>query len=261
MTERQDREPPTRLYRYRAASARDIEDVFVHGRIYFPSPEQLNDPFDCQPALLRPTSADIIGYLTRRSRRGASKANVRNLKQIAERRIRSPQYLRRIYDQQVARYGILSLCETSTSLLLWAHYADNHRGFCIEFDCTDARSMPIGVAMPVQYTSDRPTVHPLGIRALGPTEFVKRAFLTKSEEWSYEREWRCISDPGGASSHHPLQRRLISGVYFGARMNSDTRTIILDALKELPPSIKAPRVYAATINENKYRIDFSSLPA
>jgi|SRR5580658_5344823 hypothetical protein len=32
------------------------------------------------------------------------------------------------------RHGVLCLSEAPANLLMWAHYADSHRGFVVEFD-------------------------------------------------------------------------------------------------------------------------------
>ena len=34
----------------------------------------------------------------------------------------------------IAQRGVLSFSKTSTDALLWAHYADGHRGLCLGFD-------------------------------------------------------------------------------------------------------------------------------
>jgi hypothetical protein len=36
------------LYRYRSMISRDLDRVFTHCEIFFPSPNSLNDPFDCK---------------------------------------------------------------------------------------------------------------------------------------------------------------------------------------------------------------------
>lgn len=35
-----------------------------------------------------------------------------------------------------SKYGILCLAEAPDNLLMWAHYADCHRGFVVQFDDT-----------------------------------------------------------------------------------------------------------------------------
>ena len=90
--------------------------------------------------------------------------------------------------------GILSLTTKRGDLLMWAHYAEKGTGLCVGFDETAAifvessfsGTQLIGIN-PVRYSSDRPTIdgRPEAER------FVEMA-LTKSKDWEYEQEVRCI---------------------------------------------------------------------
>ena len=51
--------------------------------------------------------------------------------------------------------GILCFSLNWTSLLLWAHYADNHKGICLGFDLQDG---PDWYVYPVSYVKERPSI-------------------------------------------------------------------------------------------------------
>lgn len=102
-------------------------------------------------------------------------------------------------------YGILCLSDTPDNLLMWAHYANCHQGYVLEFDTDHEffnQSVPneksggileySGSPMPVRYTSERPS---------GPffEKSMMELFLTKSIEWEYEREHRMIMPLESAS--------------------------------------------------------------
>ena len=60
--------------------------------------------------------------------------------------------------------GIVSLSETPTDLLMWAHYADAHQGYVLGLKTTDRffRDSHYGLRQ-VQYNDARPTLtHPKG---------------------------------------------------------------------------------------------------
>ena len=89
--------------------------------------------------------------------------------------------------------GIFCLTEDPTNLLMWAHYADHHRGVVIEFDETHTfliderdRTMICGILEKVNYSDVRPSVF------LSLSDAIQ-VFYTKSREWEYEREWRLIT--------------------------------------------------------------------
>lgn len=66
---------------------------------------------------------------------------------------------------------------------MWSHYADNHRGVCLEF----ATANPLfATAKAVQYLKDYPSWVPMD------ADQVVKTVYTKSNEWEYEDEYRLL---------------------------------------------------------------------
>src|SRR5262249_39812283 len=78
---------------------------------------------------------------------------------------------------------LCSLAGNCTNILLWSHYADSHRGLCIEFDTSVEH---FGVAYKVKYERDYPVLDLHSGLELA-------ALLYKSDVWQYEEEYRMIS--------------------------------------------------------------------
>ena len=91
----------------------------------------------------------------------------------------------------------------NNSMLMWSHYASSHRGVCFEYD------RPEKDFMDVNYKKDRPVIHLyksishlLALNLLEIQEDAEKQiesfkdildpFFTKSEDWSYEEEVRCL---------------------------------------------------------------------
>jgi hypothetical protein len=54
-------------------------------------------------------------------------------------------------DDEFSQHGVLSLSATWSSALMWSHYADEHRGICVEYDTTDQEHCnlrPVGYRAP-----------------------------------------------------------------------------------------------------------------
>lgn len=126
--------------------------------------------------------------------------------------------------------GVLSLCEISDSLLMWAHYGVSHTGFVLELDSKHAyfnsrrtTQDEFGHLRRVLYRETRPSVHLVDLD--GP-----EMFLVKSSEWAYEREWRVLRPLKDANEiikvndediHlFSLPADAIKAVIFGARASS-----------------------------------------
>ena len=142
--------------------------------------------------------------------------------------------------------------------LMWAHYAKGHEGFCVEYDfkkymkgceenCVNilgCHSFMLNLTLaPVHYSGSRFDAtnylktlfqQKLGTRlnvSLPPYHadvlFMTKALLVKSEDWSYEKEWRLISPPENESKEEPPRSKLLTrtpptAVYIGARASSET---------------------------------------
>lgn len=110
-------------------------------------------------------------------------------------------------------FRISCFSETPYSHVMWGHYADKHRSFCVEYD-TSCLPKEMNLLMPVVYT-DKPYDATLILdmdnqyASLIPTLF-------KSKDWSYECEWRiCIKDKNEEDKLIISSVDAITGVYLG----------------------------------------------
>ena len=125
----------------------------------------------------------------------------------------------------ISSFGILCLSEIRDSLLLWAHYAENHSGVCIEYEInTDKNGL-----LPVNYSTQYPTlsIYDFGLNLGQTTDSI---LATKSMEWAYEKEWRYIQS-GAANSEIPNPFKITS-IIFGARMPIENARAIKAILKD-----------------------------
>jgi hypothetical protein len=114
------------------------------------------------------------------------------------------------------------------NVVMWAHYAENHCGFVIEFDTQHSpliqrpdESGWQGRPVPVTYRESRVQVPCDSANLQLPDEVV----LVKTSAWQYEREWRVVRDRANASrtlSPHGTEISLfnitpeaISAIYVG----------------------------------------------
>ncbi|ALN64598.1 hypothetical protein GLA29479_3747 [Lysobacter antibioticus] len=134
-------------------------------------------------------------------------------------------------------FKLCSFSERVDSTLMWSHYADSHKGFCIEYD---VRSLPESdlrarSLYPVLYSDD----------IFDATEFFQRdaaernichsilAGLLKAKDWSYEREWRLMFPHGLLDSARPFRMPSPIGVYLGARISNESEASVREACESL----------------------------
>ncbi len=105
---------------------------------------------------------------------------------------------RKLQEEWNQRKGcLLSLSENAQETVMWAHYAERHKGAVIGIDFDNVSpdtNGPPGILMnSVSYSKDRPKINvleePEGSVAL---EAFQKALMTKSDSWEYEKEFRAI---------------------------------------------------------------------
>ncbi|MEQ3636518.1 MAG: DUF2971 domain-containing protein [Thalassolituus sp.] len=110
--------------------------------------------------------------------------------------------------------AILSLTTSDENPLMWAHYGDEHRGFCIGYDVScpffssDYCLIPASKGK-VMYKDEKPVsdspefnpgLYDTFLQAVGleenvtskTEEIARKLYLTKSEDWEYEDEYRVV---------------------------------------------------------------------
>lgn len=146
--------------------------------------------------------------------------------------------------------GILSLCKTKDNLLMWAYYAGEHKGFCLEFSTSEEHAgnnilCDGKYTFPVTYGKNYLTlkdVNPFYSSATpNPTtdmaemfKSLSKVYCHKSLEWDREEEWRVVMDitgfkkkPDAPGALVPFPGKLTT-VYFGCRATQ----MSIDAVKE-----------------------------
>ncbi|MGY4002709.1 DUF2971 domain-containing protein [Aeromonas sanarellii] len=195
-------------------------DFFDEPTLKISSPIHLNDPFE---SLL---PGDISDYIN----------------SISE--ITVPNYTK---DQVIGALnntmtmnGVISFSETQRNLLMWAHYADDHKGLCIGYETnevlfhdTKERLKHHSKLQKVKYNSVR---HDLFEEMWNIKEpdllhhyIIYNVMLTKGDSWIYEKEHRYII-PTGQADYIKLKK---SDLINDKKLNiAITKMIELNVIKE-----------------------------
>lgn len=251
---------PKRIYKYRQVCPYHISNLKTD-TVWLSSPESFNDPYDCWLTLADNIVATLI---ERRLLDAFVKANHLQkflpATQIDE-ASRSVHPLRTITEfipnrgaaavrlkQKAADYSVrvgglannvvsilrewrklVKLCSFSgvnDSLLMWGHYADNHRGFCLEYDveALDAVHPFRRNLYPVVYSHQLYGLRLYAEKLVAPNrqEFCPMlpllAMMHKFDGWGYEEEWRMIFEKEVVIADHDQPAPTPSRIFLGSRM-------------------------------------------
>ena len=165
-------------------------------------------------------------------------------------------------DNLIDKLRVCCFSSDHENLLLWAHYSDNHKGVCLEYELTEDEFK--GGFFEVRYKQDQPILNDIERYPKGhPAEgFLKinindesiTPFLTKSLEWKYEKEWRRfqLSNKNAVGELAEVPGRL-SGIYFGLRASDATKQIIYKLMSD-PIGVD---LWESSLEAGSYKLSFS----
>ena len=290
---------PEKLYKYVSADA--AKNILRRGSLRFSSPILLNDPFDAQieasfcftddelekyvvsrllglldqeenpPSNLRPVFCRMFELF--KKQRAEGKTN----EEILESHIASLGLFRALnlpgtpledalaWKSRLRDFRISAFSERNESISMWSHYADHHRGVCLEF----ATSNPgiVSRAEPVRYEESLPKFLPVDqwgdfFLGLGEPDFMgllRQYLLRKSPEWEYEREWRVFfpnSGPDELFINVKFRPEDLTGIFLGVRISELDRLTIESLCRG---RFNSAKIFLAKRNADFFRIDFAPL--
>lgn len=193
---------PKIIYKYRSWSNKYHRDILLKNEVYLSSPIEFNDPFDCKIPinyLLIDTLEKIGKYVNDVFERQkdclvAKGFNIENEKIKYSKSLENIQKFQKEKDELEFpkidnHYGVLCMSAKWNSILMWSHYGDFHKGFCIGFNEEKMRQSGLfGKGGPVIYSGNFPLINPLDNEDIMITSFYQTHY--KSIDWSYEEEYR-----------------------------------------------------------------------
>lgn len=210
------------LYKYRGFNEYSLQ-ALINEVAWFSKPISFNDPFDCGIQIDEGKMEESVRNAVQEAylKVGKSKESIPESEfQIKEEDKQAFNEFKESIHKLIQSVGIFSMSRVNDDILMWAHYADSHRGFCIEYARTPDNILG-KKAEPVSYQDELPSLSAQDITSGG--QGFDKLWLTKSTHWEYETEWRIINNVGGSAFQFPCE---IKSIIFGLRMNENNRYTI-----------------------------------
>lgn len=226
---------PETLYKYYSLTS-DEElnkkkfDTLRNKQIYMSAIKDFNDPFDGKAFFYNPKELKDIKRLE--SHNG------------------------RFIDDFTAFHKGTALTKNDTNCMpMWAHYANNHQGFCVAYDMKNpSNTMLSGCTFPIQYTDERLDITSfikkyttmvaskvdkqtaLGIKKVLINDlslvYVEQYLSNiKHLSWSYEKEFRCTM--GANAKGMPFVDANPKAIYIGMNCSENNRQKLIEVAKKL----------------------------
>ncbi len=287
-------------YLFKYASADTAKKVIGTRSFRWSSPQIFNDPFDHQIGLVFPYTGDelaralenmaesaifgepafnplhVTAYgeslrLLRLIREGLPRQKVMADLRLASREIAKafPAHCKQLNEALISfltHSRVLCLTETPDNVVMWSHYASEHRGVVFKLRRLEELDHRFLVAQKVVYT-DQPLAflnlkeHSENLVGLANHDLTSRIWqiaYRKHSDWAYEREWRVhiplLDQPAGDGlSYFDEPKELFEAIYLGCRMEPETVAMITQLVNENLPGAE---IYQARKGLNRIRLEF-----
>ncbi len=233
---RPNRPTVSHFYKYSSAEHLErLESIIIRHELYFPTIPQLNDPADGKPKLAKCSLDQIANFLLAKfidNNPGLSPQDYeREANVIADNapRFRTDALLKMMagsLNLELESFRIYSLSKRCDKMSLWAHYAANHTGYCLEF----SNNGLFAFAHEVIYDDT------ITIDMTDPAQINANFLYYKSNEWCNEEEVRIIA-PRGSEAVINFDPRLLTRIILGWKMTEFHRTKILDWARQRIPQL------------------------
>lgn len=202
-------------------------NTLLKKQVYLASPSSMNDPFDSKAFFYRNEELKKIRFLENHD--GKLIDDFSNHLRLSS----------------FSKVGI-------NNMPMWAHYANNHSGYCVSYDITKRENVGLaGSLFSVQYVNERIDITPIMVAfakeleqlksratAAGNKQITINNFiivwisvyysLIKHSSWSYEQELRhVVSNDSPFTDAHP------AGIYIGAKCSEKNRDMLINISREL----------------------------
>lgn len=244
---------PSRKHLYKYGSLvkpERLRQIMLEDTLYSPTSSQLNDPTESLPIFADQSLDEIFDYLCEQFKVDNSHASSEQLEKIRKDGRRFGKEVLMIKMQNLFcgmmenRYGILSFSQREDSMPLWAHYADNHTGYCLEF----LNEQEFATGYKVLYQEKLPFKIQSNINS-NQVDFL----YTKQPDWASEKEVRILVKPPGAK---PFSPHLLVSVRLGKDVKPENMEKVLDwALKRMVPI----KVLKANFNSSTQKIEYLTM--
>ncbi|HHQ6535096.1 TPA: DUF2971 domain-containing protein [Serratia fonticola] len=247
---------------YKFASVNDNSlNALAECYAWFSSMAKLNDPFEGQVNLIGQNGVigrDVItGWYE--SLKEISSGHGINPVDLYMLKNNFPEIISLSIEGQIENTNVLSLSFKSdkvdplTNRLLWCHYANEMKGFCIEFKGGRLQSSlkerhPDASVLAIK-TVYQDTPSKIDISKFTPKSENLRNLLfnmmqNKHKDWSYESELRFVSRFNG---RHNYSVDAIKAIYLGGRMSESDKDRIKQVLRKMHPEVD---VFSANVTRN-----------
>jgi hypothetical protein len=254
---------PDILYKYRDWNDKYHKRLLTHNEIYFSAPSQFNDPFDAalpfryiDEELTNENIYKKLYELGKYRNPGMleEELNSRIVKRMNSGEFDDGTYWKKFHSRFIEMvneaWGICSLTKKNDNILMWSHYSNSHKGFCVGLDKFKLFEHS-GVVSPVIYSNDFPKISLLENEITS----IHRLITTKSLHWEYEQEFR-LRRIASLGRTVVLPDEAFKELILGFKMDDRTKEEIKNIAKTKFPNMK---LFQSLVDDTQFKLNIVPL--
>ena len=144
--------------------------------------------------------------------------------------------------------GVTCFSEKKDDLLMWGHYGDGYRGFCLEFQ---TQCDLFKKAREVKYVNQIPAIDIVSLIVEENINHVDLLYCTKSGNWRHEKEWRLIHEKVGILYCYPTEA--LTAIYFGPKIDIQIMEIICLIIQGQNPNVE---FWRGKLSKTEFKVEF-----
>ncbi|MBR9828902.1 MAG: DUF2971 domain-containing protein [Oceanospirillales bacterium] len=266
-----------RLYKFHSISVNSLS-ALATGSAWFSSQASLNDPFEGISTIVAPISHDekvtksvkfLATMFEKQLKMSPTDAHQLALKQY----MNDPEYILEQVEIQAKKgsnlalnyardIGIYSTASDipgdertqAANMLLWSHYSNGLRGFCIQFDARRLYESLQGENQDskfawakVDYVNKPHEIDMFSFVENSNFDYLKQ-LQKKHEQWCYECECRIVSNKVGLQKYCPSA---IEKIYVGEKISEAEEHLLLTVLERHYPQVE---IFKVKVDDESYGI-------
>ena len=205
---------PQYVYKYTSINKYLFESL-IRGQLWFSAPFDFNDPFDSY----LPVNISLETY----KRMEGWETNP-NLIEEQQTRIAMPHIFNNNVEKLRKQFGVSCFSTVHDNLIMWSHYADNHKGLLLKFDLNELQKVFSNIK-PVIYTDK---VKQIDFES-SPEKLIAKLLTKKSSHWKSEKEIRIIVKKYG---YYNFPKTALKEIKFGLRCDDKQLRDIIDLIQK-----------------------------
>lgn len=259
------------IYKFQSWESEYSRNTLLNSEIYFSNNFSFNDPYDMQLPFLIDGQQEFelksfSEYFKNKYNKTptekqikSSKLNWEHTRNSAFSEGESEQTIfQKVADELENKIGIFCASRNNDSLLMWGHYSNSHKGYCIGYDkkvlvdyLKEKYHQKVQVRK-VVYETDIPILNYSHIqKPLAVEVFANKRFFTKYKDWEYECEIRIIITDL-ANTVVKIPSECYSEIILGYNITKPDEKTLKIICEKLYPKIKIKK---AKLNSKYFKLD------